>query len=781
MLSTGALSFQGKEIVVDLYGPVKLVYRVESQEKVVAWLQSKDQGFDLRECEFLSAGPPHWFIKGRSLKLIQPDTQFSLLKKAMGEELRLADLEDEEVPVEYLGNAREAIKIQNEPQPMLKLTDRTGAFANLWLDYGQDSIDFHNPAVSVGGQKRQREVEKGWQKDLLETDFILKQAGTSHYYCPMDKVASSLTFLLELGWKIFDLQGRRIVRQSDVDFQFHEEKGEVRIRGKVRYADHVMNLQEVVGSFNRRERFIQLSSNEVGLISDETAKPFAEECEAVEDGFRAPLSRALSFGDLLERHGEPSLKELVGKLGDFQGLTQAVPGENFGATLRPYQQTGVNWLSFLYENGFHGLLADEMGLGKTVQVIGFLSRLKLSDPVLIVMPTTLLFNWKREFEQFLPEAKVAIYHGKERQMASAQVILTSYATLRLDLDIFRKQKFHAVILDEAQVIKNAHTQVSTAVCQLQAQFRLCLSGTPIENNGMELWSYFRFLMPDLLGDEEAFRGDNAAADFDARYLQKIKRKIRPFLLRRLKGEVAKDLPEKIEQIVYVEMTPEQRALYEQFLQGSKVLQKVKSDGAAKHRMEIFETILRLRQICCTPLLCSSLFPEETLFSSAKMEIVLQDLETLVAEGHKVLVYSQFTSLLQLFVKEAKARSWLYAYLDGSTKNREEEVVKFQQQENLSLFFISLKAGGVGLNLTAADYVYILDPWWNEAVENQAINRAHRIGRKDSVIAKRFITLESVEEKMLKLKERKRQIAENFLDEEGLMEQLSLQDLTDLLN
>ena len=297
---------------------------------------------------------------------------------------------------------------------MLKLTDRTGAFANLWIDYGGAAIDFHDPGVSVGSQKRQREVEKGWEKDLLETDFILKPAGTSRYYCPMDKVANSLTFLLELGWKIFDAQGRRVVRHTNVDLQFEEERNRLLIRGKVHYSDHVMDLKDVAGAFNRRERFVQLGPQETGLIADEVVKPYAEECEAVDEGFRAPLSRALAFGDLLERHGGPSLKELVGNLRDFAGIRPAEPGSRFRAHLRPYQQLGVNWLCFLYENSFHGLLADEMGLGKTVQVIAFLSRLKLSDPVLIVMPTTLLFNWKREFEQFLPEAKVAVYHGNER-------------------------------------------------------------------------------------------------------------------------------------------------------------------------------------------------------------------------------------------------------------------------------------------------------------------------------------------------------------------------------
>lgn len=751
MLRTGALSLEGKEIVVDLYGRVDMVCRVDSAQNATLWLKMKGQEVDLAACDFVCAGPPHWFIKGFALKFIQPECSYSTLLKAMRRELKLQDVED--IPVEYIGNAEEAIKIGSEPLPELKLTDRTGAFANLWLDYGSFQVDFHDPTQ---GSKRQPEVEKGWQKDLLETDFIAKQVGASHFYCPMDKVGKSLSFLLELGWKIYDAQGRRIKRQSALEWNYQEEKNTLLIQGKVSYEGHAVNLQDVVGAFNRQENFIQLNEKEVGLIDGDEIKVFAEE------GFKVPKSRA----HLLSAHSaESSLKELVQNMLDFKGITEKRPSSDFCAVLRPYQQQGVNWLSFLYNNHFHGLLADEMGLGKTVQVIAFLSTLTLSNPVLIVMPTTLLFNWKKELERFLPRAKVRVHQGAQREgnFAPDEVVLTSYATLRLDIDLLAKGKYQCVILDEAQVMKNSRTQIASALCQLQSDFRLSLSGTPIENNSMELWSHFRFLMPDLLGEEDSET--------------QVKRKIRPFLLRRLKQEVAQDLPEKIDQVAWIEMSGEQRVLYERVRSGA--LQKI-SEGIGKNRMEIFERLLRLRQICCHPLLCSSLFPEETPLSSAKVDFVLQDLETLVAEGHKVLVYSQFTSFLQLLLKEVRERGWQFAYLDGSTKNREEVVERFQEESSLCLFFISLKAGGVGLNLTAADYVYILDPWWNEAVENQAINRAHRIGRKDAVIAKRFITLDSIEEKMLKLKERKRQIAETFIADEWEWEEITADDLVFLL-
>jgi SNF2 family DNA or RNA helicase len=403
-----------------------------------------------------------------------------------------------------------------------------------------------------------------------------------------------------------------------------------------------------------------------------------------------------------------------------------------------------------------------------VQLLAFLSQLKLTAPVLIVMPTSLLFNWKNEIEKFLAHASVYLHHGPQRSgelsfLAKQALILTSYSTLRQDLALLSALHYHCVILDEAQMIKNAHTQVAQAVFALQADFRLSITGTPIENHLGELWSQFRFLIPDLFQSEKLFYAEVEASSSDRRYLEKIRKKIKPFFLRRTKEEVAKDLPERIDQIVLVEMSSEQREIYEGFLSGirSNLIAKVSLDGLAKHRMEVLEALLRLRQICCHPLLVDQQLDQQTPNLSAKMELVLQDVAMAIEEKKKVLVYSQFTSLLQLLAKEFKERSWPFVYLDGNTVDREKRVESFQNDREIPLFLISLKAGGVGLNLTAADYVFLFDPWWNEAVENQAINRAHRIGRQETVIAKRYITVGTIEEKMMKMKEAKRSLAENI--------------------
>lgn len=515
----------------------------------------------------------------------------------------------------------------------------------------------------------------------------------------------------------------------------------------------------------------------------------AEESELIQGHLKIKRNAIGNTQSLLKNsNATPALQNLKERLQNFTKIEKALPGENFKGILRPYQQEGLNWLSFLADYDFHGMLADDMGLGKTVQVLAFLSRLRLEKPCLIVMPTSLLFNWKKEIEKFLPNISFCIHHGIKRaktkeELTTYSIILTSYSTLRMDLLLFQKIPLQALILDEAQAIKNSNTQTAQSVYSLQADFRLSITGTPIENHLNELWSQFHFLIPDLFEDQSQFNADLQAAAVDSRYLQKIRKKVAPFILRRKKEEVAKDLPERIDQIVWLQMPEEQQSIYDQFLAGVKsgLLKKIEIDGLAKHRIAVFEAILRLRQICCHPLLIPSFLDEDTpLPPSIKIDSLFQDLETIVEEKGKVLIYSQFTSMLQIMAKESKNRGWKFVYLDGSTTNREKVIDSFQNDPEVSLFFISLKAGGVGLNLTAADYVFIYDPWWNDAVEEQAINRAHRIGRTKTVFTKKFITLQSIEEKMMKLKEAKKDLFNQIMDEEIHMQNLTLDDLKYLL-
>lgn len=814
LAATQKLFCEGKQLVIDLYGKAEFYYEGTPHDNGKLEIQGKvrwrETSIDLRNCQALIPGKPNAFVYGLTLKMIGTTISWKRLKElyqgaflleggAKQTFLEELDPDDPDEPKLILKKGSyEDVSQDTAPFPILRLTDRWGACADLWMDYGKGQrVAIHDSRLIIHDEKgkllfkRQEKSETNWEKDLLETDFIKKNVGSAHYYCPLDRVPKSLTFLLEVGWKIEDWQGRQVLKNSGLSLNLEERKQAVAIRGHLQYESHQADVNQVLGAFNRRDNFVQLSSNNVGLLPfDETQQALRDlsaESEIIGEERVLKKSRLGTLDTLWQyTSSSEALQELKDKLQDFQGIEEALPTSRFAGHLRPYQQEGVNWLSFLEKYGFHGILADEMGLGKTVQILAFLSRYQPGGIHLIVMPTSLLFNWRNEIQQFLPSATCTIHQGPQRAKTSdvlrhIEIILTSYTTLRLDLPLLQTLTYDTLILDEAQMIKNADTQTAQAVCKLNAKLRLSLTGTPVENRLQELWSHFHFLMPDLFGSREDFDAEIQAGEADRRYVDRMRRKIAPFLLKRRKIDVLKDLPARIDQVVWIEMADEQRQLYEQLLAGFKtgLLKKVEMEGVGKCRLEILEALLRLRQICCHPLLVFSL-TSEPLSSSAKLDTLLEDLETICEEGHKVLIYSQFTSMLKLMTQEARKRNWSYAYLDGSTVNREEVVTRFQEDPNQCLFFISLKAGGVGLNLTAADYVYLYDPWWNEAVEEQAINRAHRIGRKDIVISKRLVVAESIEEKMMKLKAAKRQMIDELMEGEALPTHFTLEDLQFLL-
>ena len=684
--------FRNKRLTCDFHAKTTFSYQIEASDdntpKISGKLTDGNTEIDLKECDFLCTGSHHYYIKGIALKQIITEIAWKDLKQLYKEPTKVSlaqiqkDYKDEgpdQPKLIYVHQAEKALEMVNQPLPFLVLTDRLGAFANLWMSYPvansekRKNIAYHDHSSAI---KRQLSVERQWEKDLLETDFIPKIAGTSHYYCPVDCVAKTLTFLMEMGWPINDCQGNRICRLTSNELQILSEKESFIVKGKMRYEDHDVDLKDVVGAFNRKERFVQLSGDRVGLLPKGLdslgLNGLVEEGEIVQEGIRLHRNRLGALSDLFDSSAnfayDDTFANLKEKLISFEGLKEATPSERFHGTLRPYQQEGVNWLAFLYDFGFHGLLADDMGLGKTVQVIAFLSRLEITKPILIVLPTSLIFNWKRELEHFLPSIPVVVYQGAQRTVFehTSSIILTSYATLRIDLALFRELEYQCIILDEAQTIKNPNTLTAQAIHKLKGQFRLSLTGTPIENHLSEIWAHFRFIMPDLFGLEKKFEAEVTAGASDFRYIEKMRRKMRPFVLRRKKDEVAKDLPERIEQVVWVEMPPAQRKVYDEMLAGfkSNLFKKVSLDGIGKHRMEVLEAILRLRQICCHPLLATL---EDA--PSAKLEALLQDLETAVEEGRKVLVYSQFTSMLQLIAKELRSREWSFVYLDGQTKRQ----------------------------------------------------------------------------------------------------------------
>jgi len=460
--------------------------------------------------------------------------------------------------------------------------------------------------------------------------------------------------------------------------------------------------------------------------------------------------------------------------------------------LRPYQKEGVAWMRFLRTNGFGGILADEMGLGKTLQVLAHLDALKkMNDrpdaaPSLIVCPTSLVFNWEAEAAKFTPGLRVLALHGPQRHDKFAQIprhdlIITSYALLRRDAEQYLGIEFDTLVLDEAQHIKNRQTQNAQAVKTTRARHRLVLTGTPLENSVLDLWSIFDFLMPGYLGTAQDFRERYETAivrDKNSTAQARLARRLRPFLLRRLKRDVAADLPEKIEQVSYCELGEDQRALYEEVLEAGR-REMLNADGKPQGRMIVLTTLLRLRQICCDARLLKLDRPAAA--PSGKTELFLELLEEALDGGHRVLVFSQFTNMLDLLREELAAQQIACCYLDGSTKDRAQVVEKFQDDPSIPVFLISLKAGGVGLNLTGADTVIHFDPWWNPAVEAQATDRAHRIGQKKVVTSYKLITRGTVEEKILNLQTRKRALTQAMLgDEEQFMQSLSWEEIQELL-
>jgi SNF2 family DNA or RNA helicase len=499
------------------------------------------------------------------------------------------------------------------------------------------------------------------------------------------------------------------------------------------------------------------------------------------------LAQELQQNNLLQM----TLSRKLEKLRDFSQIEDYELPVTFKGKLRPYQKAGYNWLRFLNEYKFGGCLADDMGLGKTVQTLALLAHEKEKNPEatsLLVMPTSLVYNWELEARKFTPGLRVLSYTGTQRikdnrLFAKYDLVLTSYGITRMDVEILKGFYFNYIILDESQAIKNPGSIISKAVNELNCRQRLILTGTPVENGTMDLWSQMNFINKGLLGNQNMFK---------KQFLQPIEKKndmekaaklhamIKPFILRRLKSQVATDLPEKVINVKYSTMTPEQEKAYEE-VKGyyrEKIVKEMTIPGLKNQQFTLLRGLTQLRQIANHP----KLTDKEYIGDSGKLEDVIHMLHATASEGHKVLVFSQFVRHLAIVKEYLESENIKYAYLDGTTKDRQGQVRIFQEKEEVKIFLISLKAGGVGLNLTKAEYVFLLDPWWNPAVEAQAIDRAHRIGQENKVIIYKFITHNTVEEKIMALQERKMALAGELIStEESFMKSLNREDIEALLD
>ncbi len=672
----------------------------------------------------------------------------------------------------------------------------------------------------------------------VRPNYYEKQSGWEVAPTKLPRVVREL---VAEGWRV-EAEGKTFRNPGKIKVQVSSGIDWFELHGSIDFGETTARLPELLAALRRGDSMIKLDDGTYGMLPEDWLNKYgfiAGLGETHADHLRFRKTQVGMLNALLGCQPDADFDETFARARDelkrFEGVKPADPLGEFNGELRPYQKDGLGWINFLRQFGFGGCLADDMGLGKTIQVLALLesrrqfreergrqgdresgrqgdretgrqgnketTQSKMSpsllvspspplplSPSIVVVPKSLVFNWKQEAARFTPKLRVLDHTGHTRGKESLEhfddydLILTTYGTLRNDAVLFKDMRFDYVILDEAQAIKNADTASAKATRLLKGDHRLALSGTPIENHLGELWSLFEFLNPGMLGAASVFKlAGGVARNPDEETRQLLAQALRPFILRRTKSQVAKDLPAKQEQTIFCELEPEQRKLYNELRDHYRnaLLDRIARDGIAKSKIQTLEALLRLRQAALHPGLIDKKRVKE---DSAKLDLLLPQLVELFEEDHKVLVFSQFTSFLSILRGRLDKEKIEYEYLDGSTRDRQACVERFQNDPGCKLFLISLKAGGLGLNLTAAEYVYLLDPWWNPAVESQAIDRAHRIGQTRRVFAYRIIARDTVEEKVLALQNTKRDLADAIINaDDSLIRNMTKEDLELLLS
>lgn len=705
-------------------------------------------------------------------------------------------------------------KVKAVPRPRLRVHRPEPSYgsgvlhAELSFDYEGRVISEHEPASGWYEAGQRRFVGRDPQAEnaaaaLLNEVGVKFQAptyyGRTHsWQIAPTKLPRIVRSLVEAGWHL-EADGKTFRRPGSFNMEVSSGVDWFELHGEVKYGEQTVQLPELLQALRRGENMVRLGNGEFGLLPEEWLRRFghlAAMGTAAEGHVRFRSSQIGLLDALLAAQPDVQCDETFARvrqeLCSFNGIQAASQPEGFIGHLRDYQREGLGWMEFLSRFSLGGCLADDMGVGKTAQVLAMLEKRRASRlpqdpprPSLIVVPKSLVFNWKLEAARFTPQLRVHDYTGVTRNgngFSDYDIVLTTYGTLRRDALALKDVEFDYIVLDEAQAIKNANTESAKAVRILHGRYRLALSGTPIENHLGELWTIFDFLNPGMLGSVSAFKvagGTTRNPSEEVRRL--LARALRPFILRRTKEQVARELPPKTEQTVYCEMEAAQQKLYNELLEHyrTNLLKRIETEGMAKSKIQILEALLRLRQAACHPGLLDRGKAADT---SAKLDVLLAQLHEVLEEGHKALVFSQFTSLLAIVRDRLDADRITYEYLDGATRDRQTRVDRFQSDPDCRLFLISLKAGGLGLNLTAADYVFLLDPWWNPAVEAQAVDRAHRIGQVRQVFAYRLITKNTVEEKVLQLQETKRDLASAIISADNRsIRNLRREDLEILLS
>ncbi len=707
---------------------------------------------------------------------------------------------DDELGLPDVGD--DATRLEREPKPMLRVTASHGAAAlDLRFDYGErpsfdrDAPDDRNVAFEMQAHARIADIaatplsdERAWLRFIAHTAPRLRRDGWTveiDERFPYDVVeaqdvwrgeiveGADRWFDVDLG---VDVDGERIALLPLIMAALAENGiGDDEDLSKLATRAEPIYARLPNGSF------VALPAARVARVLAMLAELFGDSATFDATGkLRVARSHAAALADLerglrIEWRGMDRLRALLDALTDLDAGSLVVP-PTFNATLRPYQREGVAWLQALTASGFGGVLADDMGLGKTVQFLAHAAieraNGRLDAPILIVAPTSVAPNWRAEIARFVPSLRVLSLTGADRatrfsSVGDADIVLTTYALLPRDADFYLTRQWSIAVLDEAQAIKNPRVKAAAVARRLHARQRIAMTGTPIENHLDELWSIFAFAQNDVLGDRAAFRRvfrTPIEKRADALRQSALATRLRPFLLRRTKERVAQELPEKTEIVQRIELSGEQRDLYEtiRLAMHERVRAEVARRGLARSRIVVLDALLKLRQVCCDPRLLR-LPAAAGVVESHKLEALLDMLESLIADGRRVLLFSQFTSMLDLIKPELATRAIPFVELRGETRDRETPVNRFQARE-VPLFLISLKAGGTGLNLTAADTVIHYDPWWNPAVERQATDRAHRIGQEQHVFVYKLIAEGTVEERILELQARKGALAQSLFDE-----------------
>lgn len=580
-----------------------------------------------------------------------------------------------------------------------------------------------------------------------------------------------------------------------IDVKIKELKDWFDIHAIVKFGEFEIPFLTLKKYILSKKREFTLPNGEIAVIPDSWFTDYAELfafSDELDESLKLQKHHVSLVQDLQEGNlAKVSMDKKLEALRDFENIEDYAMPANFKGTLRPYQKAGYNWMKFLQEYNLGGCLADDMGLGKTVQTLALLQDVKEQEQPnasLLVMPTSLVYNWEVEAKKFAPDLKILSYTGTTRKkdvskFSDYDIILTSYGIVRLDVDLLAQYKFTYIILDESQAIKNPQSNIAGAVKSLSSKYRMILTGTPIENSTMDLWSQMSFVNPGLLSNQKYFKDEfliPIEKKNDVEKKEKLYSLIKPFLLRRQKSQVVTELPDKIEQVRFCDMSKAQQKEYDDVknFYRNEILDNIDKVGRNKSQFMILQGLSKLRQLANHPKMVDETYEKD----SGKLDEIIEMLTTAIEKKHKVLIFSSFVKYLSIIRNHLDEEKIEYAYLDGSTKDRQAQVDLFQENDNIKVFLISLKAGGVGLNLTAADYVFILDPWWNPAVEAQAVDRAHRIGQKNQVYTYKFIAKNTVEEKILKLQDSKKKLASELITtEESFIKSLSNDDIKALLH